>query len=132
MSRPAPRPEPPSGPGAGPRAARAGRRFGAILAAVSVVLCAGAGLWGGIDFLVGVALGCLVVGLNYAWTRHVVRRALLEGALKLRVGLAYTLKFGLTAVALYAAIVEFGVDPLAILIGVSSLVVASLVAALMP
>jgi hypothetical protein len=88
----------------------------------------GGGLRGGIDFSVGVALGCLLVGLNYLWTRSVVRRVIQGDSSKARVVLTYMVKFGLTVLILFLAILQFGVDPLAILVGVTSLFVAVMVA----
>ena len=99
-----------------------------ILIAVSAALSAGGYLWGGIDFSIGVALGCLIVGLNYLWTRAVVRRVLRGEGSKGRVALSYLAKLGLTVLVLFLAILRFGVDPLAILIGVSSLFVSVTVA----
>ena len=77
--------------------------------------------------MAGVALGCLIVGINYTLTIFVVSRALRETSLKGQVLFAFSFKFGLTVVALYLAILHFGVDPLSILLGVTSLVAASLV-----
>ena len=85
-------------------------------------------LRGGIDFSVGVALGCSVVGLNYVWTRSVVRRVLQGDSSKARVVLTYMVKLGLTVLVLFLAILRLEVDPLAILVGVTSLFVAVMVA----
>jgi small-conductance mechanosensitive channel len=71
-----------------------------------------------------VTLGCLVAGLNIAWTRIVISRALRGERTKARVLIAYFAKFGLTVLLLFLAIVRFGIDPLGILVGVSALLVA--------
>ena len=118
MNEPAPQPLP----------ARIPRGLSWALVAVSAALSGLGYLWGGIDFSVGVALGCLIVGLNYLWTRAVVRRVLRGEGSKGRVALSYLAKLGLTVLVLFLAILRFGVDPLAILIGVSSLFVSVMVA----
>jgi len=109
----------------------------AILIAVAAVFVAGGFLWGylsrgelrgGIDFSTGVALGCFLVGLNYVWTRSVVRRVLRGDSSRARVVLTYVVKLGLTVLVLFLAILQLGVDPLAILVGVTSLFVAVMVA----
>lgn len=105
------------------------QRFTWILAAATALLSLGALLWQGIDFFVGVALGCLIVGLNYVWTRSVVARGLRDGHFKARIAISYLAKFALTVVVLFLAILRFGVDPLAILVGISSLLLAVFVLA---
>jgi hypothetical protein len=99
-----------------------------ILLAVSAALVGLGYLWQGIDFSAGVALGCLLIGLNFVWTRSVVRRVLRGEGSKGRVALSYLAKFGLTVLVLFLAILQFRIDPLAILVGVSSLLLAIVVA----
>ena len=97
--------------------------IGAFVGA-SLALIGSARLWKGVDFAAGVTLGCLVAGLNIAWTRMVISRALRGERTKARVLFAYMAKFGLTVLLLFLAILRFGIDPLAILVGVSALLVA--------
>ena len=118
MNAPAPSPLPERFP----------RALSWILFGVSAAFVVAGWLWGGIDFSVGVALGSLIVGLNYFWTRSVIRRVLRGEGSKGRVALSYLGKFGLTVLVLFVAILRFGVDPLAILVGVTSLFVAVIVA----
>ncbi len=105
--------------------------FGRVLLAVSLLLVGGAYLWRGIDFSLGVLLGTTVVGLNFFWTGRVVRGALLHDRPRAHLAVIYSLKFGLTAVILFVAILQFGIDPLGILVGVSALVLAVSVVAVM-
>ena len=107
------------------------RRFSWILLTVSLMLCAGAYLWRGIDFFTATAVGCVVVGFNFGWTRMAVGHALRRRDLRSRVMLSYIFKFGSTGLVLYAAIVEFNVDPIGIAVGVSSLVLAAVAIAVL-
>jgi hypothetical protein len=110
---------------AGPRPApKLPRPFAWAFAGSALALTATGWLWKGIDFAAGVTLGSLVVGLNVAWTRTVVLGALRGERGKARVALTYLAKFGLTVLVLALAILRFGIDPLAILVGVSSLLLA--------
>ncbi len=99
--------------------------FAKVLAAVSLLLAAGAYLSQGIDFFLGVLLGIGVVGLNFVWTERVVRGALRHGRPRIHLAVTYIFKFGLTAVILFFAIVRFHVDPIGILVGLSTLAVTS-------
>jgi hypothetical protein len=100
------------------------RLFLWALVGASLALTGWALLWKGVDFAAGVTLGCLVAGLNIAWTRMVISRALRGERTKARVLIAYIAKFGFTVLLLFLAILRFRIDPLAILVGVSALLVA--------
>jgi hypothetical protein len=105
------------------------RLFSWALAGASVALIGAGFLWKGVDFAAGVTLGCVVVGLNIAWTRRVISRALRGERSTVRVLISYMAKFGFTVLLLFLAILRFGIDPLAILVGVSALLVAVTVVA---
>lgn len=101
--------------------------FMGCLVGCGIVFSVGGFWWSGFDFLKGVLLGFLIVLLNAIWTKKLVSSLLFGGSPKaLSTGL-FMLKFGLTAVVLYLAIMKFRIDPLAVLIGLSSLMGAAAV-----
>ncbi len=106
------------------------RLFSWLLLASAVLLTAGGYLWRGIDFSLGVLLGSGLAGLNYLWTRRVIKKALQGDQPRSRIGFSLFLKFGLTALILYFAIVRFHFDAMGILVGISSLVISGFVLAI--
>ena len=89
-------------------------------------LAAGAYLWQGIDFSLGVLLGSGIVVLNYFWSVGVFSKVLEETNPRARVGISWVLKFGVTALTLYVAVVRLGLHPVGIVVGVSAVVIAGL------
>jgi hypothetical protein len=97
--------------------------FARMLTAVSVLLIGGSFFWQGIDFSIGVLLGSGIVSLNLWWTRRVVFKALRDDHPKARLWISFLFKFGLTVVILFIAILRLNIDPVGILVGISSLVI---------
>lgn len=100
------------------------RLFSRLLVGVSLLLVGGAWLLLGIDFSLGVLLGCGIVVLNYLWSKRVFSRVLQQDHPKVGLGVAWSLKFTLTALILYLAILQFQVHPVGIVVGVSAIVIA--------
>ena len=100
------------------------RSFLRLLVAVSAVLAGGAYLWRGLDFSLGVLLGSAIIVLNLVWTIRVVQAVMVSSQPKIRLAFSYVSKLGLTAVVLLVAILKFNLDPIGILVGISSLFVS--------
>ena len=100
------------------------RSFLRLLVAVSAVLAGGAYLWCGLDFSLGVLLGSAIIVLNLVWTIRVVQAVMVSSQPKIRLAFSYVSKLGLTAVVLLVAILKFNLDPIGILVGISSLFVS--------
>lgn len=96
----------------------------------------GAGLVGvawataGLDFTLGVLLGFIVVLFNVFWTKNLVKTIILTGKSKKLFTFFYIFKFGLTTGALIAAMVWFEMDPFGVLVGLSALMLATLIFAI--
>ena len=81
--------------------------------------------WYGMDFLISVAIGVVIVALNFALTRKAVRQVLTsESHAKNKMLFLYLLKIGISAILIYFAIFQFGISAIGILIGLSSLFIA--------
>lgn len=88
-------------------------------------------LLGGVDFALGVLVGSSLMVLNFLWTRRAVTNAMEAEKPRASVGIAYALKLGVTGVLIYSAIFIFGIHPVGLLVGLSSLVITSVVFAVM-
>jgi len=108
------------------------RRFTWLLAGVGAVLLAGSAWLGGLDFGVGVLLGFAIVLLNFIWTKKAVRSILFSDRPRALLTLSFLVKFGITGAVLFYAILRLQVDAIGVLIGLSSLVLASVLFALDP
>lgn len=95
-----------------------------LLAASAVVSVAGYG-WGGVDFAKAVLLGVAVVLLNFFWTKRTVRSVLFAGQPKALLLLSFLVKFGATGAVLYYAILRLEVSALGVLVGLSTVLLAS-------
>jgi hypothetical protein len=102
------------------------RLFTWLLLLVSATLVAGGYLLWGIDFSLGVLLGSGIVVLSYLWSIRVFSNILGEAHSRARLGFSWVLKFGVTALVLYVAVVQMGMHPVGIMIGVSAVVIAGL------
>jgi hypothetical protein len=104
-----------------------------LLGAVTVALTGGAWAWAGLDTAEGVLLGCAIVAFNLLGTAHFVGAVLAERRFKGRLIASLTVKLGLTLVVLYIAVSRWGMSPVGIVIGLSSMLIVSLLyAALRP
>jgi len=110
-----------------PPVLRAPRLLYAILAGVSFALAALAWLLGGIDTALGALLGSALVAINLAGTVLFVRVVLRDRKYKALLLASNLVKFGLTMVVLYLAIVRFNISAIGIVTGLSSMLVASLI-----
>lgn len=98
-----------------------------ILAGCGIALCGGGYWWGGFDFFKGALLGFLIVLLNAIWTKKLVAAMLFGGSPKALATAIFIMKFGLTAAILFLAILKLLIDPLAVLVGLSSLIAAAMI-----
>lgn len=93
-----------------------------ILVAVSGFIALGTAVFR-LDFIFAVLLGLSVICLNFFLTRQILIKVLLRKDLKRRMLILYTIKLGISAVALYVAIVHFQFPGLGVLIGLSNIAI---------
>ena len=89
------------------------------------VFIAGSYWFRGVDFAKGTLLGCVVVAFNFFVSQRLVGQLMLEQKLNPGILVIYLLKFGLSGLLLFLAITKWQVDILGIMLGLSSIVVAS-------
>lgn len=101
------------------------RRFTWLLVGSGIVLVAGSVWWRGLDFGVPVLLGFGVILLNFFWTKKAVKAVFYGGQPKSLLTLSFLAKFGVTAAVLFYAILRLNMDGVGVLIGLSSMILAS-------
>ena len=100
--------------------------FRNLLLSVSVILVAGTTILQ-LDLVPSVLLGCAVIGFNYFWTIHFVRKLLLDRKL-LALDLLFILtKFGISVIVLFGALKYFELSPRGLLIGLSNVAIATII-----
>lgn len=105
---------------------RALLRIFLMLGAVTIVLTGGAWAWANLDTALAVLLGCAVVAFNLLGTAHFVGAVLAERRFKGRLVASMVVKLGLTLVVLYVAVARWRMSPVAIVVGLSSMLIVSL------
>ena len=74
-----------------------------------------------LDYLLGVFLGCSVVGLNFHWTVVFVRNLIHDKKIQSLNLIFYLTKFAISALVLFGAINYFEIPPLGLIIGLSNI-----------
>ena len=100
--------------------------FQNLLLGVSIVLILGTAIFA-LDLILSVVLGCLVVGFNFVWTRLFVRKLLKEGKLLPLDLLFYLTKFVISVIFMFAALAYLDLSPGGLLIGLSSIGLATII-----
>lgn len=106
------------------------RRFTWLIVGSGVVLVPAGWWWGGVDFAAAVLLGFVVVLANFFWTKRAVKSVLFADKPRALLSLSFLVKFGVTGAILFYAIARLNVDALGVLVGLSALVLASVLYAL--
>ena len=102
-----------------------------LLGVVTVALSVGARIWADLDTAKAVLLGCAIVAFNLLGTAHFVGAVLAERRFKGRMFASLTVKLGLTLVVLYLAVSRWAMNPVGIVIGLSSMLIVSLLYAML-
>lgn len=98
----------------------------ALLGVVSAALSGGAWFWASLDTALAVLLGCAVVAFNLLGTAHFVGAVLAERAYRGRLIASLLVKLALTLGVLYIAITRWNFSPVGIVVGLSSMLIVSL------
>ena len=100
--------------------------FYIIISAAGALATLGGLAWRGLDFALACLLGFVVVAANFIWTKNLIKGLLIDRTKsKPLLIISYFIKFGITAVVLYFALIHYRMDAMGILVGLSTLVVAT-------
>ena len=100
--------------------------FQNLLLGVSIVLILGTAIFV-LDLILSVVIGCLVVGLNFVWTRQFVRKLLKEGKLLPLDLLFYLTMFVISIIIMFAVLTYLDLSPGGLLIGLSNIGLATII-----
>ncbi len=75
-----------------------------------------------LDYLLGVSLGCSVVGLNFHWTVVFVRNLIQDKKVQPLNLIFYLTKFAISALVLFGALNSLEIPPLSLIIGLSNII----------
>ena len=100
--------------------------FRYLLLGVSILLVLGTAILR-LDLVPSVLLGCSVVGFNYFWTVKFVRKLLLDQKLQALDIIFILTKFGISVIVLFGALNILQLPPNGILIGISNVVLATVI-----
>jgi len=111
---------------ASPARRRSLRTIFLLLGAVTLVLTGGSWAWASLDTALAVLLGCAIVAFNLLGTAHFVGAVLAERRFKGRLVASLLVKLALTLGVLYVAVARWGLDPMGVVLGLSSMLIVSL------
>lgn len=114
-----------------PARRRSLRLIFALLGVVTLALTGGSWAWASLDTALAVLLGCTVVAFNLLGTAHFVGAVLAERRFKGRLIASLLVKLALTLVVLYIAVARWDMSPIGIVIGLSSMLIVSLLYAML-
>ena len=77
-----------------------------------------------LDYLTGVLIGCLLIILNFHLTAHFVNNLIRVRKVQAMNLIFYLSKFAFSAFVLFGALIYFDFPPLALLLGLSNIVIA--------
>ena len=77
-----------------------------------------------LDYLTGVLIGCLLIILNFHWTARFVHNLIRVRKVQAMNLIFYLSKFAFSAFVLFGALIYFDFPPLALLLGLSNIVIA--------
>ena len=77
-----------------------------------------------LDYLTGILIGCLLIILNFHWTARFVHNLISVQKVQAMNLIFYLSKFAFSAFVLFGALIYFDFPPLALLLGLSNIVIA--------
>lgn len=94
---------------------------------VFILMIVGSYWFAGVDFAKATLVGCLVVAINFFVSQRLIAKLIFEKSLQLNLLVAYIFKLTISALILFFAVTRFKVDPLGLMIGLSSILVATVI-----
>lgn len=97
-----------------------------LVVLVFLVFIAGSYWFAGVDFAKGTLLGCLLIAINFFLSQRLVGQLLIDKKLRPVLLVAYLFKFGISGLILFFAIVRWQISIPGIMLGLSSILIASI------
>ena len=80
----------------------------------------------GIDFAIGTFIGSSIVALNFFLSQRLIGKIIEQKTFSLAVIVSYFVKFGVSVLVVYLAVVKYEIDSIGIMVGLSAIVVSTL------
>ena len=87
--------------------------------------------YSGLDFMKATLIGCGVVAFNFFSSQFLLAKVVLESRAVFRLIVWYLIKFALSVAVLFVAVVQWQVDLVGLMIGLSSVVISTVISSLM-
>ncbi len=102
-----------------------------VILIVFFIFPVGAYFYSGLDFAKATLIGCGVVAFNFFLSQFLIAKIVLEKQAVFRLIVWYLIKFSVSVAILFAAVVKWKVDTIGLMIGLSSVVVSTVISALL-
>lgn len=86
--------------------------------------------YSGIDFAKATSVGCFIVAINFFVSQRLIARLITEKTLQISLLFAYIFKLTISALILFFAVTRLKLDPLGLMIGLSSILLAVVISAM--
>ena len=95
------------------------------------VLILGGYWFSGLDFAKATLIGCTVVAINFFISQRLIARLIVEKKLQVNLLITYIFKLGVSILILYYAVTSLRVDSVGLMLGLSSILFATVISTLL-
>ena len=101
------------------------------LLVIFAVLILGGYWFSGLDFAKATLIGCTVVAINFFISQRLIARLIIERKLQINLLITYIFKLGVSILILYYAVTSLRVDSVGLMLGLSSILFATVISTLL-
>ncbi|MCP4752173.1 MAG: hypothetical protein GY866_14850 [Proteobacteria bacterium] len=101
------------------------------LLAIFAALVLGGYWFQGLDFAKATLIGCIVVAINFFVSQRLISRLILEKTININLLVVYVFKLGISIAILFVAVTRLQMDPVGLMLGLSSIVFATVISTLL-
>ena len=101
------------------------------LLVIFAVLILGGYWFQGLDFAKATLIGCTVVAINFFISQRLIARLIIEKKLQINLLITYIFKLGISILVLYYAVTTMRVDSVGLMLGLSSILFATVISTLL-
>ena len=101
------------------------------LLAIFAVLTLGGYWFRGLDFAKATLIGCTVVAINFFVSQRLIAKLIIERKLQATLLITYIFKLGFSVLILYYAVITLRVDSIGLMLGLSSILFATVISTLL-
>jgi len=106
-------------------------RLNTVLICIFIILPLGSFFFVGLDFAKATLIGCSVVAINFFVSQFLMAKIILENEAPFQLLIWYFIKFALSIGILYVAVLQWKVEMVGLMIGLSSVFVSTMISSLL-